>query len=135
MFPHRSQWRSFSDPVFSPAPDPDRPSRTSVFSSIFSGRAGTVDLAGVAVAVNIWIPVFAGLCGLFFGISPIIAQLRGAQKTDEIPVYIMQGLYLSLAFTVVIFLAGYVLLPPFLDFMGLEPRVHYIAWGYLKACP
>lgn len=133
MFPHRSQWRHFLTLFFPLLLTQMAQVGTSVFSSIFSGRAGTVDLAGVAVAVNIWIPVFAGLCGLFFGISPIIAQLRGAQKTDEIPVYIMQGLYLSLAFTVVIFLAGYVLLPPFLDFMGLEPRVHYIAWGYLKA--
>ena len=133
MFPHRSQWRHFLTLFFPLLLTQMAQVGTSVFSSIFSGRAGTVDLAGVAVAVNIWIPVFAGLCGFFFGISPIIAQLRGAQKTDEIPVYIMQGLYLSLAFTVVIFLAGYVLLPPFLDFMGLEPRVHYIAWGYLKA--
>ena len=49
---------------------------SSLFSSIFSGNAGTVDLAGVAVAANIWYPVFAGSCGIAFGISPIIAQLR-----------------------------------------------------------
>ena len=33
---------------------------TSVFSSIFSGQAGTVDLAGVAVAVNMSLPAFPG---------------------------------------------------------------------------
>ena len=66
---------------------------TSTFSSIFSGQAGTLDLAGVAVAVNIWYPLFAGISGLFFGVSPIIAQLRGAKKTADIPQYIIHSMY------------------------------------------
>ncbi len=106
---------------------------TSVFSSIFSGQAGTVDLAGVAVAVNIWFPVFAGISGIFFGISPIIAQLRGAKKTSRIPMYIVQSLYISLFFTAAVLLLGYLLLPPFLDWMDLEPAVRHIAGEYLFA--
>ncbi|WP_299722000.1 MATE family efflux transporter [Megasphaera sp.] len=133
MFPHWFQLRHFLALFFPLLLTQMAQVGTSVFSSIFSGQAGTIDLAGVAVAVNIWYPVFAGLCGIFFGISPIIAQLRGAQKTEEIPTYIMQSLYLSLGFTAVIFLAGAFLLPPFLDFMGLDAPVRYIAWEYLKA--
>ena len=68
---------------------------SSLFSSIFSGNAGTTDLAGVAVAANIWYPLFAGACGIAFGISPIIAQLRGARKTEDIPVFITQGISYS----------------------------------------
>ena len=69
---------------------------TNTFSSIFSGQASTIDLAGVAVAVNIWYPIFAGINGLFFGVSPIIAQLRGAEKTEEIPQYIIPVSYTHL---------------------------------------
>lgn len=133
MFPHLFQLRHFLVLFFPLLLTQMAQVGTAVFSSIFSGRAGTIDLAGVAVAVNIWYPVFAGLCGIFFGISPIIAQLRGAKKTEEIPMYIMQSLYLSLGFTIVLFLAGALLLPPFLDFMGLDAPVRYIAWEYLKA--
>ena len=133
MFPHLFQLRHFLVLFFPLLLTQMAQVGTAVFSSIFSGRAGTIDLAGVAVAVNIWYPVFAGLCGIFFGISPIIAQLRGAKKTEEIPMYIMQSLYLSLGFTIVLFLAGALLLPPFLDFMGLDTPVRYIAWEYLKA--
>ena len=75
---------------------------SSLFSSIFSGNAGTTDLAGVAVAANIWYPLFAGACGIAFGISPIIAQLRGARKTEDIPVFITQGIYTSFFLTVII---------------------------------
>ncbi len=106
---------------------------TSVFSSIFSGRAGTADLAGVAVAVNIWIPVFAGLCGIFYGVTPIIAQLRGAKKTGAIPDYIMQSLYIALFLSIASIAAGIVVLPSFLAFMKLEPLVEHIAIGYLQA--
>lgn len=106
---------------------------TSIFSSIFSGQAGTVDLAGVAVAVNIWIPIFSGICGLFFGVSPIIAQLRGAEKNSRIPMYITQSIYIAVFFTVVCVAAGYLCLPAFLDFMNLEPAVHQIAGEYLIA--
>ena len=103
----------------------------SVFSSIFSGQAGTIDLAGVAVGVNLWYPVFAGMCGLFFGISPTVAQLRGAQKTSRIPIYIMQSLYISIFFSFLIALVGYALVPSILIFMDLEPAVHEIAKGYM----
>ena len=89
MFPHWFQLRHFLALFFPLLLTQMAQVGTSVFSSIFSGQAGTIDLAGVAVAVNIWYPVFACLCGIFFGISPIIAQLRGAQKTEEIPTYIM----------------------------------------------
>ncbi len=106
---------------------------TSVFSSMFSGQASTVDLAGVAVAVNIWFPIFAGISGIFFGISPIISQLRGAEKFDRIPTYIAQSLYIGIFFTIFIILIGTVALRPFLDIMGLEPAVYHIAYEYLFA--
>ena len=56
-----------------------------VFSSIFSGQAGTVDLAGVAVGVNIWYPVFAGMCGVFLASHRFSPQLRGAGKQKISP--------------------------------------------------
>ncbi|EFD93789.1 MATE family efflux transporter [Megasphaera lornae] len=106
---------------------------TSTFSSIFSGQAGTLDLAGVAVAVNIWYPLFAGISGLFFGVSPIIAQLRGAKKTADIPQYIIHSMYIAIFFTVLLLFIGYFCLTPVLRLMGLEPTVYYIAKHYLLA--
>ncbi|PNH22375.1 MATE family efflux transporter [Megasphaera hutchinsoni] len=106
---------------------------TNTFSSIFSGQASTIDLAGVAVAVNIWYPLFAGINGLFFGVSPIIAQLRGAEKTEEIPQYIIHSIYIAIFFTIFIIIFGSLCLTPFLNIMGLEPAVYHIAKHYLIA--
>ena len=133
QFPHWSQFRHFIILFFPLLFTQVAQIGTNVFSSIFSGQAGTVDLAGVAVAVNIWVPVFAGICGLFFGVSPIISQLRGARKTDKIPMYIIQSLYIAVFFTVIIIAIGALVLPPFLDFMNLEPPVRHIAGEYLFA--
>ena len=96
-------------------------------------QVGTVDLAGVAVGVNIWYPVFAGMCGVFFGVSPILSQLRGAGKTGDIPGYILQSLYVAVITTAVVLAAGMLCLNPFLAIMGLEPAVYTIAREYLIA--
>lgn len=106
---------------------------SSLFSSIFSGNAGTIDLAGVAVAANIWYPVFAGSCGIAFGISPIIAQLRGAHKEEDIPVYIAQGMYVAFALTAIILLLAFLFLEPLLALLHLEPAVQAISKQYLFA--
>lgn len=106
---------------------------TPVFASIFSGQYSTVDLAGVAVGSNMWYPIFAGMCGIFFGISPILSQLRGAKKTDEIPPYIQQSFYIILLLTLIISTLGYIFVDPFLQIMGLEPEVYAIAHQYLIA--
>ena len=33
----------------------------SLFDTVMSGHAGTVQLAGVAIGTNVWMPVFTGL--------------------------------------------------------------------------
>ncbi|MCH4188403.1 MAG: MATE family efflux transporter [Megasphaera sp.] len=132
-FPHMYQWKHFLALFFPLLLTQIAQVGTSVFSSIFSGQAGTVDLAGVAVAVNIWYPVFAGICGIFFGVSPIIAQLRGADKASRIPIYITQSLYISIFFSMFTLTAGSLCIPPFLDFMGLETAVHIVSQGYFIA--
>ena len=54
---------------------------TGFFDTIMAGNAGDYDLAGVAVAVNIFMPVFCGVLGVISGLTPIIAQLYGASTT------------------------------------------------------
>lgn len=73
------------------------------------------------------------MCGIFFGISPILSQLRGAKKTDQIPPYIQQSFYIILLLTVFIFILGYFFVDSFLGIMRLDPQVHTIAHNYLIA--
>ena len=75
------------------------------FIAIFlTGQYSTIDLAGVATGYNLWLLFYIFAQGTLMGITPIIAQLLGAKKTDSIPTIVYQGFYIAttLAFIIII---------------------------------
>jgi MATE family multidrug resistance protein len=105
----------------------------SFFDTTMSGHAGTADLAGVAIGANIWLPLQTGLNGLLLAVTPIVAQLLGAKKEEEIPNTVMQALYLALIISILVVGLAAVTLKPLLSKMGLEGSVETIAFYYLAA--
>lgn len=106
---------------------------TGFFDTIMAGNVSEYDLAGVAVAVNIFMPVFCGVLGVISGLTPIIAQLHGAGQKDQLPFVVVQGMYLSGVIGIVFILVGCFTIEPLLSSMSLEPQVEKIAIGFLKA--
>jgi len=105
----------------------------SFFDILMSSRYGSEDLAGVAIGSSLWIPVYTGLAGILIAITPIVAQLVGAKKKDEVRLIVQQGLFLSLALSVFISIGLFFVLEPILQIMTLEIRVEKIAKSYLLA--
>ncbi len=103
------------------------------FDVVMSGHAGPEDLAGVAIGSSIWGPVFTGLSGIFLAITPIVAQLIGAQKKEEVPFQVNQGIYLAIGLALAVILVGFLVLDPILYAMSLEDSVRGIAKQYLVA--
>ena len=103
----------------------------SFFDTMMSGRAGSDDLAGVAIGVSLWIPVFTGLSGILLAVTPIVAQLIGAKKSERVPFTVLQAIYLSIIMAIAILLAGIFIVNPILNVMGLETDVQHIARHYL----
>lgn len=101
------------------------------FDTMMSGRAGTDDLAGVAIGASLWMPIFTGINGILMAVSPIVAQLIGAGQRHKIAEAITQALYLSVLLAGVVVIAGSVLLEPILSRMNLDPSVHHITKHYL----
>lgn len=99
--------------------------------TVMSGRAGNSDLAGVAIGGNIWMPVFTGLSGVLMALTPIVAQLRGADKKQEIGKAVFHGQLLALFLGVLTMVGGYFLLPHLFDNMTLTTKVREIASHYL----
>ena len=104
-----------------------------VVDAMMSGQYNPVDLAGVAIGGNIWAPVMTGISGVLIAVTPIIAQHLGAGRRQEIPRVVLQGLYLSLALSLAVILAGAVALPFVLNLMDLESAVRQVAYRYLIA--
>ncbi|MEC2160654.1 MATE family efflux transporter [Virgibacillus halodenitrificans] len=104
-----------------------------IFDTVMSGRASAEDLAGVAIGSSLWVPIFTGVNGILLAITPIIAHLTGAQSNKEISNKVQQGIYLSVALGIVVFIIGAFALNPVLEIMDLEPKVRHIAKYYLIA--
>ncbi|MYL61403.1 MATE family efflux transporter, partial [Virgibacillus halodenitrificans] len=104
-----------------------------IFDTVMSGRASAEDLAGVAIGSSLWVPIFTGVNGILLAITPIIAHLTGAQSNKEISNKVQQGIYLSVALSIVVFIIGAFALNPVLEIMDLEPKVRHIAKYYLIA--
>lgn len=105
----------------------------SFFDILMSSRYGSEDLAGVAVGSSLWVPIYTGLAGILLAITPIVAQLIGAKKKDDVRLIVQQGLYLSFALSLLVLFIIYLFLTPILHSMSLETRVNDIAKSYLQA--
>lgn len=105
----------------------------SFFDTVMSGQASTQDLAGVAIGSSIWVPISAGLGGIFVALTPIVAQLIGAKRKEDIALKVVQGIYLSLAISGLVIAVGAITLDSILSLMGLEETVRRISRSYLLA--
>ncbi|MED3572132.1 MATE family efflux transporter [Cytobacillus praedii] len=105
----------------------------SFFDTTMSGHYSSKDLAGVAIGSSLWMPVFTGLSGILLSITPIVAQLIGGKKRDEVANSVIQGIYLAIAMAIIVIIAGSFALNPVLNGMSLESKVYETARDYLIA--
>ncbi len=103
----------------------------SLFDTVMSGHAGTVQLAGVAIGSNIWMPVFTGLNGILQALTPIVANYRGARENENISGATVSGLFLAVCLAILVIVTGSWALPKILNRMSLEPEVAGVAARYL----
>ncbi|GAA0470873.1 MATE family efflux transporter [Alkalibacillus silvisoli] len=104
-----------------------------VFDTVMAGQVSAEDLAGVAIGSSLWIPVLTGINGILLAISPIVAQLSGANERAKIPFAVKQGLYLAIAISLVMLILGYLFLDSILNLLSIEPEVQHVAKYYLTA--
>lgn len=105
----------------------------SFFDTVMSGNFNKENLAGVAIGVSIWTPIYTGVSGIFLAVTPIVAQYVGAGKRNRIAFSVQQAAYLSVAVGVVVVLIGGLVLDPIIHMMNLEPEVARIAKQFLTA--
>lgn len=105
----------------------------SFFDTVMSGNYNKENLAGVAIGVSIWTPIYSGVSGIFLAVTPIVAQYVGAGKRNRIAFSVQQAAYLSVIVGIVVVLIGGFVLDPIIRLMDLEPEVARIAKQFLTA--
>ncbi|MBI1889814.1 MAG: MATE family efflux transporter [Burkholderiales bacterium] len=103
-----------------------------VIDTAMTSRYSATDLAALSISVSIYLCVFVGANGVLQALSPIIGQLFGAKRFDEIGAEVKQGAWLALFLTI----AGGLLLlfpQPLLSFAQASPELNAKAAFYLRA--
>lgn len=104
-----------------------------VVDTIMAGGFSATDMAAVAVGTSIWIPAILFGHGLLLALVPIVAQLDGAGKRNEISHQVQQGFWLAAAVSILIIIVFYnsPLIINRLD--NVDPILAQKAVGYLHA--
>ncbi len=70
-----------------------------VMDATMSGHAGPVDLAGVSMGASLFMPVTASFTGILAASTPMIAQLLGRRRKQDIPHVVRTGMALGMLLT------------------------------------
>ena len=101
--------------------------------AVMAGRLGAEALAAVAVGGSVWFLGFTVMLGLMMAISPIAARHYGAGNPSLIGRYTRQGLWLSAALGVSIFVLAQLFVEPALRFVGIATEFRDLTIGYVRA--
>ena len=103
---------------------------TAFVDTVMAGRAGTYDLAGVAISSSLWTGMAVFIIGLFLALNPVVAQYAGARRYHRVQRVVQQGLWMGVIATVVI-LALFTQQHRILSFFIDDNQVFEVASGYL----
>ena len=99
-------------------------------SVIQSGNYSSDVLAGILLANGIWFPIFIGFGGIIFFVTPMVAQLYGANKLNQIGPLVQQGFWLVIP----IIMIGMIILynaTVILDLAGIDEDITKHTQAYL----
>lgn len=107
-----------------------------------AGRVSAVDMAAVAVANSIWLPLILTIYGLIMALAAIVSQLAGAKDYLVISEQTYQTAWIALALGISLIGIYYILAPiiaPTIELEGnLKPLLfdylRYIVWGAPGYC-
>jgi len=98
---------------------------------VMAGRVSATDLAAVAVANSIWLPLILTIYGLIMALAAIVSQLSGANKVDEIVEQTYQTAWIALALGLSLIGLYYILTPIIAPLVTLEGNLEALMFDYL----
>ncbi|AAZ26723.1 MULTISPECIES: MATE family efflux transporter [Colwellia] len=98
---------------------------------VMAGRVSATDLAAVAVANSIWLPLILTIYGLIMALSAIVSQLAGAKNYSKIVEQTYQTAWISLVLGLSLILLYYLLIPIVSPLVTLESNLEELMFDYL----
>lgn len=105
--------------------------------TVMAGRVSATDMAAVAVASSIWLPIILTIYGVVMALSSIVSQYAGSKRFNAIAKSTVQTGWIALTLSILIIIVFYALTPYLLPHLALEPKLKdlmfeylgYIVWG------
>ncbi|WP_323845125.1 MATE family efflux transporter [Microbulbifer magnicolonia] len=103
-----------------------------VADTLVAGRAGEVDLAGLALGASIWAVCAVTLIGLLAAVSPLVAHLRGARDEQGCAAQLQQSLWIALVGGLIV-VGALLAVPVWSQWIDTEEPVRRVMQQYLLA--
>lgn len=103
-----------------------------LIDTIMAGQISASDLAAIAVAVGIWLPIMLLCSGVLMATSPLIAEAKGAKNLGNIVSVTHQSLWLAVAIGIVGMLVIQIM-PMFFDILKIPENLHAKAGLFLHS--
>lgn len=110
--------------------------------TVMAGRVSAVDLAAVAIASSIWLPIILTIYGLIMALASIVAEYAGRKQFAHIVQASQQTLWIALSLSLLLILSFSVAIPLLTPYITLEENLTtltvdylwYVVWGAPGFC-
>ncbi|NQZ22016.1 MAG: MATE family efflux transporter [Colwellia sp.] len=99
--------------------------------TVMAGRVSAIDMAAVAVASSVWLPLILTIYGLVMALATIVAQLAGAKKFADVAKVTYQTAWIALSLGLLLIALYYVITPFVIDQIPLEAHLKQLLFDYL----
>jgi len=100
--------------------------------TVMAGRVSATDMAAVAVASSIWLPLILTIYGLIMALASIVSQLSGGGKYQDIPKATYQTAWIALTLGISLIFIYYFIAPLVFEQVQIEFKLKVLMFDYLK---
>ncbi|TRX56734.1 MATE family efflux transporter [Thalassomonas sp. M1454] len=99
--------------------------------TVMAGRVSATDMAAVAVASSIWLPIILTIYGVVMALSAIVSQYAGSKRFNAIAKSTVQTAWIALILSLLIIIVFYAITPYLEPKLALEPKLKELMFDYL----
>ena len=99
--------------------------------TVMAGRVSATDMAAVAIASSIWLPVIISISGVMMALATLVSQLCGAKNFEKVGNITQQTVWIGLFLSISLIVLYYILVPLLYPHIELEPTLKQLIFDYL----
>jgi len=99
--------------------------------TVMAGRVSATDMAAVAVASSVWLPLILTISGLIMALAAIVSQLAGADKYQDVAKSTYQTAWIALTLGISLIALYYLLTPLLINQVSLDTNLKDLMFDYL----